>query len=205
MAKNWFGLRYLLIPGWENEDERITLFGYQESPEVQVYMEWNDFLENYDTDHKIAEELGNNIFAAEGREDWSLYNVYSYEMGEKQDEIAERYGLKLHTKIEDVSLEELTSNVGRNLLDEPCTGGAYIYEDGIFAFDGDVELTDGRNVEIQFRRAVKGTFHDVFLSIGTLEEYTECQYISDCGEPVLLALAPHKALVIADFEWCFVR
>ena len=58
MAKNWFGLRYLLIPGWENEDERITLFGYQESPEVQVYMEWNDFLENYDTDHKIAEEIG---------------------------------------------------------------------------------------------------------------------------------------------------
>ena len=205
MAKNWFGLRYLLIPGWENEDERITLFGYQESPEVQAYMEWNDFLENYDTDHKIAEELGNNIFAAEGREDWSLYNVYSYEMGEKLDEIAERYGLKLHTKIEDVSLEELTSNVGRNFLDEPCTGGAYIYEDGTFAFDGDVELTDGRNVEIQFRRAVKGTFHDVFLSIGTLEEYTEWQYISDCGEPVLLALAPHKALVIADFERCFVR
>lgn len=204
MAKNWFGLRDLLIPGWGNENERITLFGYQESPEVQAYMEWNDFLANYDTDHKIAEELGNNIFIAEGREDWLLYNVYSYEMGEKLDEIAERYGLKLHTKMENVSLEELISNVGRNFLDEPCTGGAYIYEDGTFAFDGDVELIDGKDVGIQFSRAVKGTFHDVFLYIGTLEEYTEWQYISDCGEPVLLALAPHKALIIADFEQCFV-
>lgn len=204
MAKNWFGLRDLLIPGWGNENGRITLFGYQESPEVQAYAEWNDFLANYDTDHKIAEELGNKIFVAEGREDWLLYHVYSYEMGEKLDEIAERYDLKLHTKMEDVSLEKFISNVGNIFLDEPCTGGAYIYEDGTFAFDGDVELIDGKDVAVQFRRAVKGTFHDVFLSIGTLEEYTEWQYISDCGEPVLLALAPHKALVIADFEQCFV-
>ncbi len=36
----------------------------------------------------------------------SLYDFYSYEMGEKLDEIADKYSLKLHTDIEDVASEE---------------------------------------------------------------------------------------------------
>ncbi len=50
----------------------------------------------------------------------SLYDFYSYEMGEKLDEIADKYGLKLHTDIEDVVSEEWDGKVGGHFLKEGC-------------------------------------------------------------------------------------
>lgn len=63
----------------------------------------------YNAEHKSP---GNIVFVVEGREDWQQYtSVWSYEMGEKLDEIAEKYGLKLHT-VENIidSDEQLSKN-----------------------------------------------------------------------------------------------
>lgn len=49
-----------------------------------------------------------------------LYDFYSYEMGEKLDEIADQYGLKLHRDIEDVVSEEWDGKVGGHFLKEGC-------------------------------------------------------------------------------------
>ncbi|MDE6016573.1 MAG: hypothetical protein K2H41_12920 [Acetatifactor sp.] len=229
MAGNWFGLRNLLVPDGNNDyhdypDDTghtagsdytdyvidsaymtIALSGYQGSSEMEALREWNEFLAHYNTDHSILDALGNGIFAVEGREDWSQYRVYSMEMGEKLDEIVQKYGLKLHTRIDVVEPDELEDRVGGSFLAEECRGyTGYIYEDGSFQLDGDVDLRGCGNAGFQFRRVVKGTFDEVALNIGQVEDYTEWQYVSACGEPVLLELGANKALIFADYENCFI-
>ena len=186
-----------------SKEEFISLHGYIDSPEVQALVEWQEFLAHYDTDHKIFDGLGNKPFVVEGREDWGqYYSVYSYELGEKLDEIVAKYGLKLHTEFNVVDGDDFIDRVGGCFMEN--LEGGYIYEDGYFSFDGDVYLSGCGTTGFQFVRSVKGTFNEISLKIGQAEEYTEWQYITACGEPVLLALGPYKALIFADFEKCFI-
>lgn len=204
MVNNWFGIRDLFVPDPINKYNIISLSGYQESPEAEALREWNEFLENYDTDHKILNDLGNAVFAAEGRDDWFMYSVYSYEMGEKLDEIANKYGLKLHNDVNTINRDELMYRVGGNFMDT-VKGGAYIYEDGTFHFEGDIELDGYGTIGFQLVRKVKGTFDESYLNIGQFEDYEEWQYITSCGEPVLLEMGSHQtSLIFADYEECFI-
>ena len=180
----------------------ISLSGYMDSPEAQALAEWEDFLAHYDTDHKIADGIGNGAFIAEGREDWSQYSIYSYEMGEKLDEIVAKYGLKLHTEINVANRDDFIDRVGGCFMEN--LEGGYIYEDGYFHVEGDVDLTGCGTTGFQLSRSVKGTFNAVYLNIGQPEEYTEWQYITVCGEQVLLAMGSYKGLIFGDFEKCFV-
>lgn len=202
MAYNWFGLRDLLMPGEISEPAFVSLSGYQSSPEAKALAEWNAFLAEYDMEAAIG--TGNEVFVAEGRDDWTLYMVYNYEMGEKLDEIAKKYQLKLHSDVNFVSPEEMEYRVGGNFMDDCTRYWGYIYEEGTFDFSGDAQLAGSGTTDFQFRRAVKGTLDDVFLNIGQVGEYAQWQYLSSCGEPVLLALGSSKALIFADFEECFV-
>lgn len=202
IAGNWTGIRELKI--FNSNYNSISLSGYQGSPEAQALEEWNSFLENYDSDHKILDELGNDVFVAEGRNDWFLYGVYSYEMGEKLDEIADKYELVLHNEINVINRDELMYRVGGNFMGT-VKGGAYIYEDGSFQFEGNTELEGGGIIEFQLRRNVKGTFDETFLNIGSFEDYEEWQYVTSCDEEVLLALGrKHTSLIITEYENCFI-
>lgn len=204
MVNNWFGIRDLLVPDPINIYNTISLSGYQGSPEAEALREWNEFLENYDTDHKILDKLGNDVFVAEGRDDWSMYSVYSYEMGEKLDEIANKYGLKLHNEVNIINRDELMYRVGGNFMDT-VKGGAYIYEDGTFHFEGDMELDGYGTIGFQLVRKVKGTFDESYLNIGQSGDYEEWQYITSCGEPVLLEMGLYQtSLIFADYEECFI-
>lgn len=204
MVNNWFGVRDLFILDPDNKYNIISLSGYLGSPEAEALSEWNEFLKNYDIDHKILNELGNNVFAAEGRDDWFLYGVYSYKMGEKLDEIADKYGLKLHHEVNRINKDELMYRVGGNFMGT-VKGGAYIYEDGTFHFEGDIELDEYGTTGFQLVRKVKGTFDEVYLNIGQPEDYEEWQYITSCGEPVLLEIGTHQtSLIFADYDKCFI-
>lgn len=204
MADDWYGIMDLLIPDSDSKDDLISLSGYQGSPEAEALREWHGFLEGYDTDHKILDAIGNDVFVAEGREDWGLYGVYSYEMGEKLDEIADKYGLKLHHEVNIIDRDELMYRVGGSFMDT-VKGGACLYEDGSFRFEGDAGLDRYGTIGFQLTRKVKGTFDEAYLGIGQPEDYEEWQYITSCGEPVLLGLGPHQtSLIFADYEECFV-
>lgn len=182
----------------------ISLSGYMESPESLALAEWQEFLEHYDVDHKIADQIGNGVFLAEGREDWSHYSVNSYEMGEKLDEIAGKYGLKLHVEENVIDQKELTYRVGGRFMDEELLSWGYMYEDGYFHMDGEVEMKGCGTTVFQITRSVKGTFNDVVLYVLRADKYSSWQFITACGEPVLLALGPYQAMIFADFEECFV-
>lgn len=182
--------------------EFISLQGLQGSVEYQAAKEWQDFLHSYDTDGEILAEIGNN---PTGLEDLGLfYQVYTQEMYDKLEEIADKYDLKLHSEMNLVSQEELDYRVGGSFMGEDLSRGwAYIYENGTFQFDGEA-LIEEKVVHIQFRRSVKGTLDEPVLNIGSVEEYQEVQYETLCGESVLLELGKDHSLIYADFEECFL-
>lgn len=222
-AANWFGLRDMLLPRQEvevpldpeTEDpasaERktyladvISLSGYANTPESRANAEWQAFLNSYDTDGAIIDSLGNSIFGA--GTGYSYYQVYTQEMAEKLDEIAAKYGLKLHTgMLSDLYTDEaLCDQVGGDFLGENRAYSSYVYEDGTFKFDGEIELADYGLLDYQFQRCVRGSFSDMILNIGDVTDYREWVYATKSGVPVTLALAPRKALVLADLPDCFV-
>jgi len=197
------------VPNPENRDELIqitseyiSLQGLQGSVEYLATKEWQDFLAGYDSDGAIVSEIGNEPTGLE--ELGCHYQVYTREMYDKLVEIADKYGLKLHAKMNVVDQEELDYRVGGSFMGEELSRGwAYIYEDGTFQFDGEA-LLDEKVVHLQFRRSVKGTLEEPILNIGNVEEYQEVSYETLCGESVLLELGVDHSLIYADFEECFV-
>ena len=197
------------VPNPENRDELIqvtseyiSLQGLQGSVEYLATKEWQDFLAGYDPDGAIVSEIGNE---PTGLEDLGChYQVYTQEMYDKLQEIADKYGLKLHSEMNVVDQEELDYRVGGSFMgDELSRGWAYIYEDGTFQFDGKALLGE-KEVHMQFRRSVKGTLEEPILNIGNVEEYQEVSYETFSGESVLLELGVDHSLIYADFEECFV-
>jgi len=182
--------------------EFISMQGLKDSPEYRATKEWNDFLNSYDTDRKILSEVGNNPTGFEGLN--LFYQVYTQEMYDKLVEIADKYDLKLHSEMNIISQEELDYRVGGSFMGDGLSRGwAYICEDGTFQFDGDTAINE-KEVMLQLRRSVKGTLDEPVLNIGSIEEYQEVQYETECGETVLLALGEDHSVIYADFEDCFI-
>jgi len=216
VANDWFGLRNLELQeevtvsepdGTETVVEVptgvISLQGYNESPEKLAAEEWQNFLSSYD-DGGALEQLGNNSSGFE--EEYSFYLVYTQEMADRLEEILSKYGLEKHTvMIDDLYTDEaLCDQVGGDFLGENRAYSSYMYEDGTFKFDGEIDLEGYGVLDYQFMRCVRGSFTDVMLNIGDVREYREWVYSTDCGIPVTLALGPAKALVIADLPDSFV-
>jgi len=180
----------------------IGLSGYQGSVEMRALTEWQIFLENYDIEGAI-EESKDTPFDEEKL--CVGYQVHNQEMADKLREIAEKYGLKLHMELSDVSPEELALCVGGEFMTEEFRRyWGYIYEDGSFQFDGEFEPEGVGAVDFQLRRVVKGTLDEVILNIGDVSEYRELQYVTECGEIVMLELGSDKSLIYADFDSCFL-
>jgi len=215
-ANGWFGLRELEFqesvevskPDGEVTEEMastglISLQGYSDTPEYRAMEEWQAFLDSYD-DGGLLEQLGNDPSGFE--EEYGLYLVYSQEMADAFDGILEKYGLRKHTDMIDdlYTNEALCAQVGGDFLGENQAYSSYMYEDGTFKFDGEIELADYGTLDYQFMRCVRGSFTDVLLSVGDLRDYREWVYETACGIPVTLALGPFKALIVADLPDSFV-
>lgn len=188
--------------GETQSGDLISMQGFAGSPEYQAAKEWQEFLAGYDADRSIINEVGNNPTNLDSK--YTLYKVYTQEMCDKLDEIAQKYDLELHSVINIVDREELDSCVGGEFMGPGLSRGwAYIYEDGTFQFDGDAQLGNTQLL-FQCRRSVKGTLDEVVLNIGNMNDYQESQYQTSSGETVILARKPNRGLIIADFEACFI-
>ena len=192
MTANWFGLRDLILgDAGEKGHDTISLAGLAQTPEYLAAAEWGEFLASYDTDGKILESVGNDIFAPGTA--YSHYKVYSQEMADKLDEIAEKYQLKLHTDVRlNLDAEGLYAQVGGDFLSDNHAVAAYMYEDGTFHFDGDAELAGYGRLDYQFGRVVKGCFNPLGMNIGSAEDYIQWNYTTQDGVALLLAISPYK-------------
>jgi len=199
VAGNWFGLGELLLGrNGDTASDVISLEGFLETPEYLASQEWQAFLASYDTDGKILEEMGNDIYRP--GTSYNFYTVYSQEMADKLDEIVEKYGLKLHTSMltDLYTKETLIAQVGGNFLGENRSYTAYMYEDGTFHFDGETDLAYYGLLDYQFDRCVRGSFTGATLHIGNAADYTQWTYTTQDGITLTLALSPYKALILAD-------
>ena len=181
----------------------ISLQGFAGSPEYQAMLEWSEFQHGYDRDGAILRQVGNKPTPWDEKYNYNGYLVYSQEMADKLDAIAEKYGLALHTGFRlGATVEELREWLG------PFTvagqWGGYYYDDGTFQMDGEQEVSGYGALSFQLRRCMKGVLDTVSLNITDAATYEQWEYKTACGETVLLALGPHKALILADLPDSFV-
>lgn len=187
------------------EPQLISLQGYSDSKEYQAVAEWIAFLDNYDKDGELLAKVGNGPTGLDKK--YSLYPVYTQEMADKLDEITSKYGLKLHSTIElDLTTDELyaKAGTGKFLGEENTSMGAYVYEDGTFHIDGEVTLDEDRKIMYQMMNCKKGSFTDVILNIGNLDEYDGWNYDTASGVTAGLYISSSKSLVVADFNDSFM-
>lgn len=188
VAADLFGLRRMLMP--VEDSQVISLSGYQESPESMALAEWRTYLEN------DLEESDSEIPVEHPR--FSLYQVYTPAMEEKLQEIAEKYGLTLHSQmVEEFQDPAAFADWKTCLGDNHRVLNARMYEDGTFCFDGEADL-NGETLSYQMIRCVRGSFTDALLTVGDVENYTEWSYESASGQTVTLALSADQALMLAD-------
>lgn len=192
----------VLIPGETEQVDVISLSGFQNAPESRALAEWQAFLDGYDPDGSIIAAVGNNPTGFEER--YGLYLVYTQEMADKLEEIAEKYGLKLHRIMETVLPEQWEEAVGSFLREGNTACSGYIYEDGTFAYDGEADIPGYGTADYQFRRSVNGTLHDVILNVTDASQYEDWVYETACGQVVTLALSESKALILADMGDSFI-
>jgi len=219
MAVNFLGLRDALlpekqevntfdpetgaaIPGETRQADAVSLSGYMDSPESKALAEWQSFLNSYDRDRTLLKQADDNPDPALAK--YQCYTVYTQEMADKLEAIADKYGLKLHTQC--ISLADHPEVLGdlKDFADSSLNPSwMYMYEDGSCHFDGDTNIQGVGEMMLQFQRAVKGSFNEVILSVGNAEEYDQWTCRSNSGVELAMALGPDTSIVFADFPDCF--
>ncbi|WP_297987829.1 hypothetical protein [Oscillibacter sp.] len=193
----------VVVPGEYEYRDFVSLSGWQDTPESRALAEWRSFLEDYDRDGAIIGEIGNSPTGFE--EDYGLYLVYTREMADKLEEIAAKYGLCLHTRMEDVMPEAWRTAAGDFCGENVMAYSGYIYENGTFRFDGEADLDGYGYIEYQFSRSVRGAFDDVALNIGDAADFQEWTYETADGTSVTLGLgAKNRSLILADLGDSFI-
>lgn len=180
----------------------ISLQGYADSPEKQAMEEWMQFLHTYDTDGSELAKVGNDPTPFDEKYGYNGYFVYTQEMADALDAIVEKYGLTLHENITFGDMQTLRERFGDFSTTDKW--GGYWYSDGTFQYDGMEEIDGYGTLDYQFRRTMKGVFDEVGLNVNNADSYEQWSYTTACGETVLLALGPGKALIFADLDDCFV-
>jgi hypothetical protein len=184
--------------------EFISLQGFADSNESKAVAEWTNFCDGYDQDVSLLAEVGNGPTGLDAK--YNLYLVYTQEMADKLDEIIDKFNLSLHSTINFLSTDELIQQAGTgNFLGTANTAySTYMYEDGTFHFDGAAHLANGVAIDYQFMNCKKGSFTDVILNVGSINDYEEWTYTTTSGTTVLLAISPSKSLIITDLGNSFI-
>lgn len=219
-ALGWFGLEDLFMRqetvhyiGDMSDTTFVTIYsgGFSDTPEYRAAAEWQAFLDGYDPDGSLLRQIGNS--AVDLDEHYTFYNCYTPEMAEALDSIAAKYGLRLLSDLKIFkTFDELYSYAGTGSIIRPDTESeeaGYAYSDGTLFFESTItpKNADGGWVyptDYQFIRQRKGTLTTGILNIREWREYDQWEYDSASGVPLLLALGPGKALIVADLETSFV-
>lgn len=183
------------LPG---NTDMISLQGFAGSPEYQAALAWAEFQHNYDRDGSVLASVGNSPTPWDEKYNYNGYGIYSQEMADALEGIAAEYGLTLHSGgLQTGALRELKDRFGA-FCTEAVDGAGYYFMDGTFQCDCD----NGKGM-FQIRRCMKGVLDTVGLNIKDAEQYEQWEYQTACGETVLLALGPSKALILAESDQSF--
>ena len=197
---------------FEVERLKMSLNGLPDSPEYKAAVEWTEWNTAWQEENPDPRaELGVDDSWHETPDNYAYFYGASFnEQAEKLDEIAEKYGLKLHTVRAPLETEEeLCAVLGVSELAADIVKGidGTVYEDGSFLFSA--VLQEDPEVRVEMCLAVKGSLR---LFRGFIDaDYEEWSYTTVNGTPVALALAdvsaypdmwldPTDAWLVAQFD-----
>ncbi len=211
-ATGLFGLRSaVLYHKLYGDTDVLSLQGLADSPEGMANARWQSFCTNYDPEGAILATIGNGSTGLEPRYD--AYPCYTREMADALDAIAEEYGLQLLTPPTLYGSSDSLPPRIADVLPASCDAyghvfdGGYAYDCGSFMAEGTFTFRDGRwpyPTSYQLICNERGYLSVSYLSIGNADEYTQWEYETACGMPVMLAMGPDKALIIADLPEAFL-
>ena len=217
-ATDLFGLRSAILyhqnsdtgEPYDNTDV-LSLQGLADSPEAMANMRWQIFYNSYDPDGMILASIGNGDTGLDAR--YNAYPCYTQEMADELDAIANEYGLALLNSPTLYGISDALPERIANVLPKSCEtyghvfDGGYAYDSGSFMAEGTFTLSDGRwpyPVSYQLVCNEKGYLSVSYLAIGNADDYTQWEYETACGVPVMLATGPDKALIIVDRPEAFL-
>ena len=205
-AMGWFGLRQRMIESAPETQEAVSesaspenstaptaepkrwvsLNGYADSPEYLANAEWLRFREEYLATHTIT----NDNSWMDGLDEETVntchyYGVYEQAMLDELNALAEQYGLRLHThQVTPLTLEDFYRAAGTGAFLTEGSGSGYIYEDGSFKLECELELKGGMLAVI---KNTAGSILPISHGIDDPDRYEEWEYTTVHGDTVLLA------------------
>ena len=196
---------------------RISLTGYQGTPEYKAYTEWeayeNDWWEKA-MEHNPWHELGVDDSWHETPDNYAyLYDASFQEQADALDAIIEKYGLTLH---QDRAVYYQTKDLYEALGTEPFFDdsidpiapnydvGGYIYDDGSFKAEFRELLSGDRRVDMSMFVNAKGSFAIISGSAELSEDSEAWQYTTKSGKSVDLYLAPNGAELMTESEGAYI-
>ncbi len=184
----------------------LSLNGFSDSAEYQAYQEWTAWNEAWIAENwDIYTELGVDDSYHETPDNYAAYYSASFqEQADKLDEIAEKYGLTLHTDLELVYTEsQLCGALGIDdfLPDGVEAKGGYYYEDGSFHLEC-TTVIDGAETWITCNNNVTGSFALIFMSMP--KEYEEWSYTASGGTELIMVQTPSSSFMVAGLEGSYL-
>lgn len=198
-----WGSRQMSASGWNSLGE------FQESALYQAHRDWYAYLESYDPDGSIYNSEKN--ISGELSEGYTIYGIFTYEMTDRFHEILDQYGLTHQWQRGDTETSEqmlrmlAVSPIRTDSPDSVETeyrSGAW-YPSGSFCFDAVTTMSyEGSPwpypVEFQFLYNQIDDFLCDFPELGQPGEYEQWSYTTDNGIPLILAVSPDQALILAE-------
>lgn len=185
---------------------RISLVGYQGTPEYLAFTEW----EAWQTANPVDwGALGVDDSYNEIDLSHQLYGCSFYDQAEALDAIMAKYGLTPHTTMATFNkTETLYDALGTEPFYTDAVAGAsngYIYDDGTFKDEGRrVVLSDGRAVDMTVFVSAKGSFSDISGTIDLSQGYDEWSYTTASGVTVDLILTANEAEILAETDGAYI-
>ncbi len=190
--------------------DRISLQGVQDTPNLKAAQEWHEFKDSYDPDRTLLHEADANGFVRP--EAYHAYGVYTQEMIDKVDEIANKYGLKLAGAItivqsteKDIFFDTLgISRLHHEGFDEYVSyRSGYFYECGNFQFNFNIKTTGNASLSCDMRYCDKAYFDEVSFSVD-IDKTKQYNYTTSDGTEVLIMLSDEWARIFCDREDAFI-
>lgn len=192
-------------PPVQSERLRLSLNGFTDSPEYKAWLEWDQWLDAWRAENGNRwNELGIDDSVYETNKAYAhLYGAYFNDQAEKLEELLAEYGLRAHEDrfdIEHVAQVEdflgLEGLLGEELADRH--GGGYIYDDGSFKLELDMDDSENGFRWCTMFHAVKGSFS--MISAHFPADYEETAVTDAHGFDIIYALGEEKALAIVSLD-----
>ena len=180
---------------------RLSMVGYQGTPEYEAYVEWETWQEENPPDFS---SVGNDDSYYETDKNYAtLYGAVFQSQAEKLDEIMAKYGLTPLRELHFVyAPEEVYDYLGTDpFLPAGSQGSGYVYDDGTFkleAIDFGTEDLDGTLFV-----SVKGSFARISGPAPT--DYEEWSYTAASGQTVDLVMGTDRSVMLFETDGAYIQ